>query len=238
MKPVCSHWESLGSNPGRETVLQEIYIFETYAMKTTIKNIFVKCPCCQQMKGGNQLHHLEKWQKQYGFQLHEKRLENPETSSLFWVCDRCLKKERAFMANPKRQNTGAFSYPFFAYFDREKTCEDCQTHFVFSKEEQQFWYERLGFSIFSDAKRCLACRKKRRNPAKQQISNLVPRLNPKNLNDVEKLVLLYLEIGNVEKAKYYLVMARKAIATSKTDKKLAQVEAINGIIKDYEKNLG
>lgn len=179
------------------------------------------------------MHHLEKWQKQYGFELHEKRLENPETSSIFWACDRCLKKERAFMANPTKQNTGAFSYPFFVYFDREKRCEDCQTNFVFSKEEQQFWYEGLGFSIFSNAKRCLACRRKRRNSAKQQISNLIPRLNPKNLDDVEKLVSLYLEIGNVEKAKYYLAMARKAVATSKTDKKLERLMAIKEMIDNY-----
>lgn len=177
------------------------------------------------------MHHLEKWQKQYGFELDEWRLNNPEISSLFWACDRCLKKERALMADPNRQDTGAFSTPFFAYFDREKTCTDCKQHFIFSKGEQQFWYEDLGFIIFSEAKRCLPCRIKNKNPVRQEISDLVPKLDIKNLDQVQRLVSLYLQTDNIEKAKYYLAIARKANKHIGKDEKLSEIKAL---ITQYE----
>lgn len=41
-------------------------------------------------------------------------------------------------------------------------CVDCATEFLFSVQEQQFWYEDRRFYVDSYPKRCPDCRKKER----------------------------------------------------------------------------
>jgi tetratricopeptide (TPR) repeat protein len=47
--------------------------------------------------------------------------------------------------------------------DEEKQCLDCGVDFLFSAEEQKYWYERLQFNFYSKPIHCHACRHKRRN---------------------------------------------------------------------------
>ncbi|HZK79932.1 MAG TPA: zinc-ribbon domain containing protein [Humisphaera sp.] len=44
------------------------------------------------------------------------------------------------------------------YIDAAFRCARCDNTFVFSAEEQRFWYEELGFYIDSQAKHCGNCR--------------------------------------------------------------------------------
>ncbi len=44
------------------------------------------------------------------------------------------------------------------YVDAAFRCVRCGKNFIFSAEEQRFWYEELGFYIDSRAKRCRECR--------------------------------------------------------------------------------
>src|SRR6185369_6768167 len=53
--------------------------------------------------------------------------------------------------------------PRYFYVDLELTCAECGRRFVFSGGEQKFWYEDLQFHFGSVAKRCAACRRKRRS---------------------------------------------------------------------------
>jgi hypothetical protein len=41
-------------------------------------------------------------------------------------------------------------------------CADCGENFVFSVEEQRFWYEDRKFYVDSYPKRCVSCRQKER----------------------------------------------------------------------------
>lgn len=50
--------------------------------------------------------------------------------------------------------------PLFWYQDKTKMCRDCGVEFVFSKEEQKYWYEELKIPIYADAVSCKACREK------------------------------------------------------------------------------
>ncbi len=48
------------------------------------------------------------------------------------------------------------------YIDATFRCVDCGCEFVFSREEQKFWYEERKFYVDSQPNRCAACRKKGR----------------------------------------------------------------------------
>ena len=48
------------------------------------------------------------------------------------------------------------------YVDATFKCVECGSEFVFTSEEQRFWFEDLKFFVDSQAKRCPACRKKGR----------------------------------------------------------------------------
>jgi hypothetical protein len=49
--------------------------------------------------------------------------------------------------------------PRFWYIDAAFRCARCGQTFVFSAEEQRFWYEELRFYIDSRAKHCQTCRR-------------------------------------------------------------------------------
>lgn len=48
------------------------------------------------------------------------------------------------------------------YIDATFQCEACSTEFVFSAQEQRFWYEDRGFYVDSIPRKCPACRKQAR----------------------------------------------------------------------------
>lgn len=78
-----------------------------------------------------------------------------------WACDGCLRLKNAIKANPINQ-TYCDHKPLLAYFDQKHLCESCDTKFLFSQQEQKFWYEKLGFWVQSKPKHCKECRKVRR----------------------------------------------------------------------------
>lgn len=48
------------------------------------------------------------------------------------------------------------------YFDLRRVCRDCRRPFIFFAEEQQHWYEVLGFPLEVDCIRCHDCRRTQR----------------------------------------------------------------------------
>lgn len=86
---------------------------------------------------------------------------------LYWACNDCLGEGRAIRADHQKQKW-CDCEAYFAYFDEARTCVDCGTTFVFTKEEQKRWYETLQFWVWSRPIRCKACnaqRKQRHRPA-------------------------------------------------------------------------
>ena len=45
------------------------------------------------------------------------------------------------------------------YFDSKRVCRKCERPFLFFAEEQQHWYEELGFPLEADCVQCPPCRK-------------------------------------------------------------------------------
>lgn len=54
------------------------------------------------------------------------------------------------------------SVPRFWYIDASLTCHDCKRAFVFSADEQRYWYEELRFYVPFLPKRCATCRQIKR----------------------------------------------------------------------------
>jgi glutaredoxin len=128
-------------------------------------------------------------------------------SRLVWACDDCLESGRALEAKPWLQLRGIS--PEFAYFDQARTCEDCQTDFVFSASEQAYWFETLQFVTYSVPKQCPDCRKTRRKAKGVHLE--LGRIHSQFSGSVAELIQLadlYLELGNAPKALEHLRRAK------------------------------
>ena len=77
-------------------------------------------------------------------------------SYLFWRASH-LDYENATRANVEEQNYSVC--PRHWYIDARIPCADCGNHFLFSKDEQRHWYEKLKFWIDSFPDRCKSCQK-------------------------------------------------------------------------------
>jgi hypothetical protein len=63
----------------------------------------------------------------------------------------------------------AFSpVPVLYYFDLERKCVDCGRAFIFFAEEQQHWYETLGFDLSANCIRCTDCRNRQHGLERQR----------------------------------------------------------------------
>ena len=138
----------------------------------------------------------------------------------------------AIRANVHRQSYAGYNAPLYYYQDRQKSCIQCGTMFTFTGKEQRYWYEVLAFSLYSDAIRCLSCRKKKRSDAfiQQQLMNASITLqedrdNPGSLLSYAEAMITYYERfseGNLSKA---INACRTAL---KLDPKLAEARYWEG----------
>src|SRR5688572_16280721 len=126
----------------------------------------LKCPCCHERRRYGEFQHLYLHNYQFKRSGVASLLEGAINSyeDTYWACDICLDKKRAIPGKPELQNVIGFVHPFVAYYDRERKCVSCGVKFIFSKEEQQYWYEELKFITWSVPKNCPGCRKEQRKP--------------------------------------------------------------------------
>ena len=187
-------------------------------------------PCCQLTRRYGNLKNLRAWNE--AFYKHSSIVSDVESGFINWACDTCIKKGDAIIGKPDKQDLGAFGPTSFAYFDKILNCSACRKDFTFSKEEQQFWYESLGFIVYSKPKHCNNCRKRKRVPKLRntRISNLVRTLNKHDFDQIESLVLLYLQIKKLEKAKYYLALGKKSFHRTKNYKVKRRLEELSHLI--------
>jgi hypothetical protein len=109
--------------------------------------------------------------------------------------------------------------PKYFYIDEQRTCVQCGRHFVFSAEEQKFWYETLKFNFGSDAIRCIDCRRRKRTEKdlREEVATAMRDLKsrPKDhhvLIDLARALVMYREMtgeGSLEKATAACRKARK-----------------------------
>lgn len=180
--------------------------------------IFVQCPCCQKDRNLVSATPILKVAQEIVEQgcapWHWKGetqvvVDLVKRKVLQWVCNACLKQKYAIPANPSKQNF-ANSNPFFAYIDQKKTCQTCGNTFIFSAQEQCFWYEELKFLVVSHPTTCPACRRENREKKKSMLA-LQEALENLDSQDPEGLLAVadsFQRIGNNEKALLYLRRAK------------------------------
>jgi tetratricopeptide (TPR) repeat protein len=82
----------------------------------------------------------------------------------------------AVVGDPTKQDP--YYIPTYYYLDQKETCIQCKKDFIFSGQEQKYWYEELQFGQFSAPIRCPHCRHIQRviKSLNQRISELKPQL--------------------------------------------------------------
>lgn len=188
------------------------------------KKTHLTCPCCHEKVTEKQ---LTKTLSLFPFNgvaitahLPQERgfIEMLSRTSLYtWACDDCFASGKALLGNPDKQYYTFRSpvdcgFPYLVYTDKRLTCETCQEHFTFSKEEQQYWYEELQFVVYSKPKHCIDCRKKRRHEKNlnTELSAALKNGEPSDAETLLRIAEIYEEMGNTEKRKAYLATAKKA----------------------------
>jgi len=170
-----------------------------------------KCHCCQKMVGENQ---MKKVASLFPFEGAHRVQGKSNAASIMaftelykWACDDCLETKRALLGNPKKQST---AFQHLAHWDKSFTCRDCESSFVFSKEEQQHWYEELKFVVYSRPVRCPDCRKKKREEKNlnTELSELLKDGKPEDRKALLRIAEIYETMGKPEKVKAYRKAAK------------------------------
>ncbi len=189
---------------------------------------YVSCPCCGRRRAKSlsappinqelalQRAGLGPWWGKPGWSISEK-------ISVQWACNSCLQGGRAIPANPSKQLYCDFP-PYFAYFDTTHRCESCGSSFVFSKEEQSFWYETRGFWVQSRPKQCAKCRaaRRRRRSVSIQLQRAIDTLDNTDPLQLATVAHLLLESGSESKAIVYLRRAKNRARTEEQRASLAK----------------
>ena len=192
-------------------------------MKPMREQKLLTCPCCGQIRTPKEHRYftntvLDKYymNEQGEFYLNEQGEKvacvywvHPKRGSSTWACDACMQDGRALKAHPMKQNF-CDCQPHFAYFDRAVSCRDCAKEFVFSKEEQYHWFEKLGLLVQARQVRCHGCR-----AIKKQKDRLNFLLSNADYNDpvkVEETVKLCVKRQEYERAKTFLAVGKRKYA--------------------------
>lgn len=104
--------------------------------------------------------------------------------------------------------------PYLAYVDNSLTCRTCNSNFTFSKEEQLYWYETLGFWVQSRAVNCKSCRNRIRESkaahaeAQKEAQKLKSVIDLEDIEQVSRLISLYERTGSHKKVEFYSAVLR------------------------------
>lgn len=130
---------------------------------------------------------------------------------MLWACDDCLDSDKAIQSNFDKQTYCDF-FPHLAYYDKKIVCETCTSDFIFSKEEQQYWYETLQFWVQGRCVDCKKCRKEKRvkNMLTAELGNLLKDKSKMSLADFDRVIEIYHFLGKTEKMNLYIALKRKS----------------------------
>lgn len=112
------------------------------------------------------------------------------------ICAECIQSGRAISADLAQQDSRQGG-PVEAYWDQTRYCETCSNEYVFSAQEQQFWYETLKFSFHSVPIQCPQCRcmTRARKRAQATLQQLLPLPEGADWRLLEKVALAAEEFG-------------------------------------------
>lgn len=133
-----------------------------------------------------------------------------------WACDACLQSGRALLGHPDRQryafNPVDVNAPYLAYADRHYNCDRCREDFTFTKEEQQYWYESLGFVVMSYPKQCAPCRKILREgrSLNTELSHLLADGEPKEETTIRRVIEIYTLMEKPDRVVYFTSLLPRA----------------------------
>ena len=195
-------------------LLRDEYIF--IRLKYAMPHNSLECPCCGEMRGPVEqrtfLKQIEsevppkRYATASGFLLENVYWADAKKGLVGWACELCLQSQRAIKGEPLKQLLCDFA-PHFAYFDKLNVCRDCGAAFTFSKTEQQYWYERLGFWVQAKKVRCDVCQQlKKRHDI---FSQLMAANDYSDLDTVREIIAFYLRSKEYQKAKQFLAIGKK-----------------------------
>lgn len=135
-----------------------------------------------------------------------------------WGCDHCLSSGLAVMAKSDCHHLGRCGCPswILSYYDQARKCARCSEPFVFTKEEQRYWYEELNFYMASVPNECAPCRRliRQEHSGTRRLSVLIPRFKRGETELLETICDIYIEMGKTDRAMQFLAMARRDHAKS------------------------
>lgn len=171
----------------------------------------IRCPCCNMLKGINEVSELINHYKLVmpaGYKINFKNFRPYG----IWACDLCINEKKAIKSDPFKMNFTVLPR-YFAYIKRKLVCDDCNVDFEFSAKEQQHWFEELGFWHESMPRRCITCRKQIREQRNlnTELSDLMRNLNKDDFKQLQRISEIYEQMGKAEKVKEYNTLARKAL---------------------------
>lgn len=189
----------------------------------------IVCPCCEKTKGKSDTTAINRvieslfknekvWFELFLGKNRDVAFKN-FTSSNKWACDTCIDLGLAVEATIEYQLFCDY-IPFASYYDKQQKCHSCKCIFVFSKEEQVYWFESLKFWVQSEAINCKSCRKIKRerkariSNAQTKISLLLPNLNIEDENQLQDLIQLYRETESINQVRKYSAMLKKTVSKS------------------------
>ena len=125
------------------------------------------------------------------------------------VCPDCIREGRALRADPAKQNCGGLAGPILAFWDQTRLCGMCSTRYVFSAEEQRFWYETLQFFVESAPLQCQDCRRvvRQQKAAQRTLQRLLPLAPDAHWRLIEEVARAAADCG-AKNAREYLQQAK------------------------------
>lgn len=178
-----------------------------------------KCPCCRKKRTKSQTMQLTKFIDklyesyprwcEFFYSGDKLKMYKSYTSSQYgWACDTCITEGLVLVGNPCQQEFMDWP-PYFTYHNQTHVCRSCEAKFLFSKEEQLYWYETLKFWVQSDAVNCKTCRAEKRarrkeiREAQKLLAQLIPALNTDSTEELENIIKLYQITDSRRKIKHY-----------------------------------
>lgn len=210
---------TLGRDSGFHDILSLLIVTGVLekAMKRKAKYIIQEqaqlvCPVCKEVvrPALTQLKRIADWLDTKWFFRGGEHFMQEVTSGKFrgWACIRCEHAKRAVFPDYSKQNYG-LGGPILFYITKEMNCESCKKDFIFTAEDQRFWYEDLYFNYSSYPKNCLSCRKdtRKKKALHQQLAELLHD-DPKTAERMRAIASVYEQLGIEEKAKLYRARAK------------------------------
>ncbi len=170
----------------------------------------LKCPCCLQMRGPSQMQRMFHIKLHEGGTIRSIDLEKLKNYNYTWACDICIQEHKVILGKPNLQTYCDYE-PYLAYFDKTPRCETCGISFIFSKKEQQYFYETKKYWVQRIPQHCLACRKVARQEKRTntELSILLSQKESLSLPQWERIAEIYSEMGNESKLKFAYSQIKK-----------------------------